>query len=225
MTNQKRILIVATSNAKLGDSGKETGYWMSEVTHPWKVFLDAGYDVDFVSPLGGNCPVEGVDLSDPINKEFVESTKGQEKISHSMNRRKSIQRDYQAIFYAGGHGVMWDFPENKELAEIARDIYEQGGVVSAVCHGPAGLVNIKLSNGEYLIKGKHINCFSNDEEKNVGMDGIVPFLLESKLVERGAIYEKSDMFQPHVVSNERLVTGQNPMSAKSVAEAVVMRLG
>lgn len=225
MTNQKRILIVATSNAKLGDSGKETGYWMSEVTHPWKVFSEAGYDVDFVSPLGGNCPVEGVDLSDPVNKEFVESTKGQEKISHSMKPSEVDPKDYQAIFYAGGHGVMWDFPENKELAEIARDIYEQGGVVSAVCHGPAGLVNIKLSNGQYLIKGKHINCFSNDEEKNVGMDGIVPFLLESKLVERGAIYEKSDMFQPHVVSNERLVTGQNPMSAKSVAEAVVMRLG
>lgn len=225
MTNQKRILIVATSNAKLGDSGKETGYWMSEVTHPWKVFTDAGYQVDFVSPLGGNCPVEGVDLNDPVNKEFVDSTKGQEKIAHSMKPSEVDPKNYQAIFYAGGHGVMWDFPENEELAEIARDIYEQGGVVSAVCHGPAGLINIKLSNGEYLIKGKHINSFSNDEEKSVGLDGVVPFLLESKLVERGALYEKSDMFQPHVVSNERLITGQNPMSAKSVAEAVVMRLG
>lgn len=225
MTNQKRILIVATSNAKLGDSGKETGYWMSEVSHPWKVFSDAGYIVDFVSPLGGNCPVEGVDMNDPINKEFVESIKGQEKISHSMKPSEVDPKNYQAIFYAGGHGVMWDFPENKELAEIARDIYEQGGVVSAVCHGPAGLVNIKLSNGEYLIKGKHVNCFSDDEEKSIGLDGVVPFLLESKLVERGAIYEKSDMFQPHVVSNERLITGQNPMSAKCVAEAVVMRLG
>lgn len=225
MTNQKRILIVATSNAKLGDSGKETGYWMSEVTHPWKVFTDAGYQVDFVSPLGGNCPVEGVDLNDPVNKEFVDSTKGQEKIAHSMKPSEVDPKNYQAIFYAGGHGVMWDFPENQQLAEIARDIYEQGGVVSAVCHGPAGLINIKLSNGEYLIKGKHINSFSNDEEKSVGLDGVVPFLLESKLVERGALYEKSDMFQPHVVSNERLITGQNPMSAKSVAEAVVMRLG
>jgi putative intracellular protease/amidase len=132
--------------------------------------------------------------------------------------------DYSAILYAGGHGTMWDFADNTELANIATKIYENNGVVSAVCHGPAGLVNIKLSNGKYLVDGKKINSFTNEEEIAVGLEKVVPFMLETKLIERGAKFEKSGLWQNHVVIDQRVVTGQNPASAKSVGEATLSEI-
>lgn len=126
--------------------------------------------------------------------------------------------------FAGGHGTMWDFADNTELAKITADIYENGGVVGAVCHGPAGLVNVKLSNGKYLVDGKKINAFTNEEETAVKLEKVVPFLLESKLIERGAKFEKSGLWQPHVTVDQRVVTGQNPQSAKGVGEAILTEL-
>lgn len=131
---------------------------------------------------------------------------------------------YAAIFYAGGHGTMWDFPDNTELQNIARKIYENNGIVSAVCHGPSALVNLKLSNGKYLVEGKKVNAFTNEEETAVKLENVVPFLLEDKLKERGAIFEKSGLWQNHVVADERLITGQNPQSAKSVGEEILKQL-
>ncbi|WP_198555220.1 type 1 glutamine amidotransferase domain-containing protein [Siphonobacter sp. SORGH_AS_0500] len=119
---------------------------------------------------------------------------------------------------------MWDFPENEALAAIGRKIYENGGVVSAVCHGPSALVNVTLSNGNYLVDGKKVNAFTNEEEVAVKLDKVVPFLLEEKLKERGALFEKSGLWQPHVTVDQRLVTGQNPQSAKGVGEAVLAEL-
>lgn len=119
---------------------------------------------------------------------------------------------------------MWDFADNAELAKIVADIYENGGVASAVCHGPAGLVNIKLSNGKYLVDGKKINGFTNEEETAVKLENIVPFLLERKLIERGAKFEKSGLWQLHVTVDQRVITGQNPQSAKGVGEAVLAEL-
>jgi len=132
--------------------------------------------------------------------------------------------DYAAIHYAGGLGSMWDFADNTALASIAARIYENGGIVSAVCHGPAGLINVRLSNGKYLVEGKRINAYSNEEEEVLKMEKVVPFLLETKLIERGAIFEKSGVSQIHVVTDQRVVTGQNPESAKSVGTAVVQQL-
>lgn len=132
--------------------------------------------------------------------------------------------EYVGILYAGGHGTMWDFADNEELAVIAQKIYEKNGIVSAVCHGPAGLVNIKLSNGKYLVDGKKINAFTNEEEAAVKLDEVVPFRLESKLIERGAKFEKSGLWQTHVTVDERVVTGQNPQSAHAVGEAVLEEL-
>lgn len=128
--------------------------------------------------------------------------------------------DYAAIYYAGGHGAMWDLPGNVEIAEIAAKIYENNGIVSAVCHGPAGLVNIKLSDGSFLIAGKKVNGFTNEEETIVGLTDVVPFMLEDKMKERGGIFEKSKPWQVHVVSDKRLITGQNPQSATGVGEAI-----
>ena len=218
---KKKILFVVTSHGIKGYTGKPTGYYLSEVSHPWKVFRKAGFEIDFVSPKGGNPPVDGFDLNDPVNKDFWEDKVYRKKIENTMKPEHIRPEDYMAIYYAGGHGTMWDFPDNEKLAEIARRIYENGGVVGAVCHGPSGFVNLKLSDGNYLVHGKHVNSYTNEEEIASGLERAVPFLLETKLIQRGAKYEKSGPKQPHVARDERLVTGQNPASAKKVGEAMV----
>lgn len=221
---KKKILFAVTSRDKLGNTEKSTGYYLSEVSHPWEVLKNAGYEIDFVSPLGGKAPVDGFDLSDPTNKLFWEDSEYKSKIENTLKPSDVATSDYVAIYYAGGHGTMWDFPENKELAEIARDIYENGGVVSAVCHGPSALVNIKLSNGKYLVEGKYINSFTNAEEESIELQNIVPFMLETKLIERGAKFEKSGLWEAHVTTDQRVITGQNPQSAKGVGEAILKEI-
>jgi putative intracellular protease/amidase len=221
---KKKILFVVTSHDKKGSTGEDTGYYLGEVSHPWEVLHKAGYEIDFVSPKGGTPPVDGFDLKDPVNKEFWENTEYKNKIDHSLQPSQVNPDNYSAILYAGGHGAMWDFADNTELAGIASKIYENGGIVSAVCHGPAGLVNIKLNNGKYLVDGKKINAFTNEEEAEVKLTNVVPFLLEEKLKERGAKFEKSGLWQNHVVTDQRVITGQNPQSAKSVGEAILKEL-
>jgi len=221
---KKKILFVVTSHDKKGSTGEDTGYYLGEVSHPWEVLHKAGYEIDFVSPKGGTPPVDGFDLKDPVNKEFWENTEYKNKIDHSLQPSQINPNNYGAIFYAGGHGAMWDFADNTELADIASKIYEKGGVVAGVCHGPAGLVNIKLNNGKYLVDGKKINAFTNEEEAEVKLTDVVPFLLENKLKERGAKFEKSGLWQNHVVTDQRVITGQNPQSAKSVGEAILKEL-
>lgn len=221
---KKKILFVVTSHGIKGYTGKPTGYYMSEVSHPWKVLRKAGYEIDFVSPKGGNPPIDGFNLEDPVNKEFWEDKVYRKKIENTMRPDQVKADDYVAVFYAGGHGTMWDFPDNEGLADIARWIYERGGVVSAVCHGPSGFVNLKLNDGSYLIQGKKVNSYTNEEEISSGLDKAVPFLLETKLIQRGAKFEKSGPKQPHVAKDERLITGQNPASARRVGETLVEEL-
>lgn len=223
MTNNgsKKVLIVLTSHADLGGTGKKTGFYVSETAHPWRVFSQAGYQVDLASPQGGEPPQDGADRSDPIQKAFLDDAEMSSKLTHTLRPQEVNPQDYAAIFYAGGHGTMWDFPDNAKLAGIARDIYESGGVVSAVCHGPAALVNITLSDGNYLVAGKEVSAFTNEEEAAVGLTGVVPFLLQSALEERGAKHVGGPNFQPQVAVAGRLVTGQNPASAGPVAEQVV----
>jgi putative intracellular protease/amidase len=221
---KKKILFVVTSHDKKGSTGEDTGYYLGEVSHPWEVLHNAGYEIDFVSPKGGTPPVDGFDLKDPVNKEFWENKEYKNKIDHSLTPSQVNPKEYSTIFYAGGHGAMWDFADNTELASIASTIYENGGIVAGVCHGPAGLVNIKLNNGKYLVDGKKINAFTNEEEAAVKLTDIVPFLLENQLKERGAKFEKSGLWQNHVVTDQRVITGQNPQSAKSVGEAILKEL-
>ena len=221
---KKKVLFAVTSHDEKGNTGDKTGFYLSEVTHPWEVLHSAGYEIDFVSPKGGKAPVDGFDLEDPINKKFWEDKTYRSKIENTMKPSEVNSADYAAIHYAGGHGTMWDFAENSEMASIASNIYENQGIVSAVCHGPAGLVNIKLSDGKYLVDGKKVNSFTNEEETAAGLDQVVPYLLESKLKERGAIFEKSGLWQEHVTVDNRLITGQNPKSATGVGEATLKEL-
>lgn len=209
---KKKVLFVVTSHGTKGSTGEATGYYLSEVAHPWAVLVDAGYEIDFVSPKGGKSPVDGYKMDDATNQRFVNSADW-DRINRSMRPEEVKISDYVAIHYAGGHGTMWDFAQTEALAELGAGIYEQGGAVSAVCHGPSGLVNLRLSNGEYLVAGKRVSAFTNEEEAAVGLTEVVPYLLESSLRERGAIIEKSGNWQKQVSVDGRLVTGQNPASA------------
>ncbi|ADI03824.1 ThiJ/PfpI domain protein [Streptomyces bingchenggensis BCW-1] len=221
MPGTRKILLALTSHQELGETGRTTGFYVGEAAHPWKVLSDAGYEVDLVSVSGGRPPMDGRDLSDPIQQAFLEDRRIAEQLAATARPEDITPGDYDAIVYVGGHGTVWDFPDSAGLAGIARDIYEAGGAVAAVCHGPAGLVNLKLSNGAYLVDGKNVAAFTNSEEAAVGLTDVVPFLLQSKLEERGAKHTGAPDFEPHVVVDGRLVTGQNPASATALGEALV----
>jgi putative intracellular protease/amidase len=215
----KHVLMALTSRAELGETGEPTGYTVPEAARPWKVFRDAGVEVDFVSVEGGEPPHEEVDEDDPVEREFFERER--ERLRSTPSASEIDPSRYDAIFFVGGHGTMWDFPDTQALADAAAEIYERGGVVSSVCHGPAALVNAKLSDGSYLVAGKRLNSFTNAEEAAVQRDDVVPFLLQSRLEERGARWEGGEEFGEYTVVDDRLVTGQNPASAERTARLVV----
>jgi putative intracellular protease/amidase len=223
----RRILFILTSHDRKGPAGSDTapsGFYLSEVSHPYQVLVDAGYVIDFASPRGGRTRVDGLDLVDPVNAAFRQSSAWPLATESTLAPAQVDPDAYAAIFYAGGHATMWDLPESTELAAIAARIYENGGVVAAVCHGPAGLVNVKLSDGRYLVEGRNVAAFTNAEERAVGLYDSVPFLLADMLEVRGARHLPVDDFQPHVVVSERLVTGQNPASSAGVARAMMRML-
>jgi putative intracellular protease/amidase len=223
---EKKILIVLTNHDTLGDSGKPTGYWLSEVSHFYDVVASAGYEVDFVTPRGGKAPLDpiSVKLNDPVNREFMENPKLMARLDNTLSPNEVQWEDYAAVYYVGGHGPIWDVATDEKIAEIAGRILENNGVISAVCHGSAGLLNIRDSKGEPLLKGKKITGFSNLEERLVRKSKWVPYLLESELKQRGAEYTKALPGLTHVEVSGRVVTGQNPRSAKAVAEEVVRLL-
>ena len=226
MSASKKVLIVVTSHDRLGDTGKQTGYYLPEVSHPYYALVDAGHEVDIASPQGGEAPMDqgSRDTSDPANARMLETDGDRAKLERTIPLAEADASAYQAILFAGGHGTMWDFAGNPDIQRLSAAIYESGGVVAAVCHGPAALVDIELSSGEYLVAGKRVTGFSNAEEDAAELTAIMPFLLESRLVERGGRYEKADLWQAKVVTDGRLITGQNPASAAGVGEAIANAL-
>ncbi len=216
MERRTRVLIALTSHSELGDTGRSTGFYASEAAEPWSVFKEGGFEVDLVSVAGGKPPVDGVDESDPDQQRFF----AEAELDNTPTAADLKATDYDAIFYAGGHGAMWDFPGDKALASLAAGIYENGGVVAAVCHGPAGLVELRHSDGSYLVDGKNVAGFTNSEENAVGLTEVVPYLLADALTAHGAIHHPAADFTDQVITDGRLVTGQNPASARSTAAAV-----
>lgn len=214
----KKILMVLTSVSELGASGEPTGYNVAEAAHPWKVFRDSGHFVDFASIKGGQPPRDTVDTDDPIQVQFTEDETTRAGLYNTARVEVVDPEQYDAIYLVGGHGTMWDFPNNEGLQKLIGAIYNKGGVVGAVCHGPAGLLDVELHHGIKLLSGKDIAAFTNDEEVAVGKDKIIPFFLADKLVEQGANHIAADDFEENVQVSERLVTGQNPASAAGVAK-------
>ncbi|GII03275.1 type 1 glutamine amidotransferase domain-containing protein [Planobispora takensis] len=219
----KRILTILTSHDRLGETGRSTGFYVSEAAHPWQVFRTSGFEVELASVAGGEPPQDGYDPADAVQKEFLEVYG--ERLRKTPRVADLDPGDYDAVFFAGGHGTVWDFPGDRDLAGFARSVYENGGVVAAVCHGPSALVNLTLSDGTHLVAGRRVAAFTNAEEEAVGLTGTVPFLLQDALTERGALHSSAPDFEPHVVRDGRLVTGQNPASATGTAEEVVVALG
>lgn len=219
-----RILLAVTSHDQLGATGRPTGAYLAEVAHPYAALIAAGFDVDFVSPRGGQVPLDGVKDADEAGRAFLADEATVARLARTPASADVDPAPYQAIFYAGGHGTMWDFPDDPGLQRLGAAIYERGGVVAAVCHGPAALVNLRLSDGRHLVDGKEVAGFTNDEERAVGLTDVVPFLLADALVARGAVHRPAPSWQPQVVTSERLVTGQNPASARGTADAVVALL-
>lgn len=212
-----RALIVLTSHTELGSTGKSTGFHAGEAAEPWNVFRAAGYDVDVASIAGGRPGVDGRKDGNPDQEAFFASV--------DLDTLPALgdvgPSDYDVVFFAGGHGTMWDFPNNAAVNEVAATVYERGGVVSAVCHGPAALVDVTLSDGQYLVADKRIAAFTNDEEAAAGKTEIVPFLLADALTERGAVHVPGPSWAEQVVADGRLVTGQNPRSARGTADSIV----
>lgn len=215
-----RILFVLTSHGDLGETGRRTGYYLPEIAHPWAVFRRYGFQMDAVSPGGGRPPMDGVDRTDALQAAFLDDPAAMALVAHTLRPEMVDPAIYAAIFFVGGHGTMWDFPDDARLARLTAAVYQRGGVVAAVCHGPSGLVNVRLADGRYLVADREVAAFTDDEERAVGLSDTVPFLLASKLVERGARHTAAPNFAPHVVVDGRLATGQNPASATALAEAV-----
>jgi len=218
-----KVLFALTSHFK-DENGWESGCYVLEVAVPYFHLIKNGIDIDFISPKGGTVPVKKLDLDDPKVKSFLKDKEAGEKFYASKLPSEVNSEDYDAIYFPGGHGVVFDLPHNMEIAGIASDIYENGGIVCAVCHGGAGLLNVKKSDGNYLIKGKNVTGFSNCEEIAIGTETNVPFLLEDALKERGANYSCAANWQEYVVVDDRLITGQNPASDLLMAKELVKAL-
>jgi len=219
----KRALIVVTSHADLGTTGKKTGWYLSEVTHVYFPLIEAGFHVDFASPQGGAAPLDegSRKLDDADNKRFVEDEALMASLLRTLPLAEVDPADYEVVHFAGGHGVMWDFPGNADVERVAAGIYARGGIVAAVCHGPAALVDVKLPGGSYLVSDQDVSAFTNAEEIAAGMADVVPFALQTKLEERGARHHAGPNWSSQVSVSGRLITGQNPQSAKAVGERIV----
>lgn len=219
----KSILIVVTNHGELGETGQPTGYYLSEVAHPWHVFREAGYEVGFASPEGGFAPMDpkSFDLEDPVNRELWHDLEAVQGLVHTKDLGELDLGEYAAVWFAGGHGTMYDFPDSAAVKEAVKSFYTTGRPVGAVCHGPAALVGVELSDGKPLVAGKRVNGFTDEEEAAVELTEAMPFLLESRLRELGGAFTESGNFQQHVAVDGHLVTGQNPASATAAAEALV----
>lgn len=214
----KKILMVLSSVSEIGDTGEQTGYNVAEAAHPWKVFKDSGHFVDFASIKGGQPPRDEVDSTDPIQVVFTQDETTRAGLYNTASVDVVDPDQYDAVYLVGGHGTMWDFPDSEGLQSLVASIYNAGGVVGAVCHGPAGLVNVTLANGIHLVNGRRVAAFTNDEEIAAGKDKVIPFFLADKLAEQGATHVFADVFEEKVEVADRLVTGQNPASAAGVAK-------
>lgn len=225
--NRKKILTVVTSIAKYPHLNRATGLWLGEAVHFVKKLQDQGYQVDYISPQGGYTSIDPHSLEEAtvLDWEWYQDKDFMNRLGATLKPNQVHINDYQVIYFTGGHGVMWDFPDNHELQALTSKIYQNGGIVSAVCHGVVALLNVKLPDGTHLIKGKQITGFSNSEEKLAKLDKQVPFLTEDQLINRGGLYKKAPKaWESFAIQEDRLITGQNPASAAQVAELVINQL-
>jgi putative intracellular protease/amidase len=224
------ILILVTSHALMGGSGKPTGLWAEELATPYYQLADAGVQITLASPRGGVVPLDPASLKPAgQNEASVERMLGdatlQQRLAHSLPLASLQGQRFDAVFMPGGHGTMWDLPQDPQVIATVQNTLAAGRWVASVCHGVAGLVGARRPDGQPVVAGLRVNSFTDEEERAVGLDKAVPFLLESRLRELGARFESGPAWQPYVVQDGLLITGQNPQSSALVAQALLKALG
>ncbi|BDD02563.1 type 1 glutamine amidotransferase domain-containing protein [Aureibacter tunicatorum] len=226
--SQKKILIVLTSNDKLGDTGNQTGYWIEELASPYYAFKKEGFDVVMASVNGGLSPFDpGSAAEGAINEEgkkFQNDEDAQNLVQNTVKLSDINPSDFDAVFYPGGHGLLWDLVNNSESISLIEYFNNSGQPVATVCHGPAVLANAKQKDGSPLVQGRKVTGFSDAEESAISLTEVVPFLLEEKFRESGADYSKGENWASYVVVDENLITGQNPASSSAVAVELIKKL-
>jgi len=212
----------------MGNSGEKTGFWIEEFTTPYYVLADAGADITIASPKGGQPPVdpksELADAQTPSTERFYKDNVLIDKVAYSFKLSTIKQEDFDAVFYPGGHGPLWDLATDKDSIQLIEAFYNHKKPIAFVCHAPAALVNVKIKNGESLVKGKELTGFSNTEEEAVKLTKVVPFLLEDELKKHGALYSKVNDWASYVKQDGLLITGQNPASSGAVAQLLLKTL-
>ena len=220
-----KVLIVLTSHGELGNTGEKTGFWIEEFASPYYVLADAGAELTLASPKGGQPPVdpksESTDAQSSYTKRFYGDYDLIDKVAHTFKLSEVNEADYDAVFYPGGHGPLWDLVTDAASIALIENFYKNNKPVAFVCHAPAALLKVKAPDGEPLVKGKEVTSFSDTEEDAVKLSKVVPFLLEDELIKLGALYSKGDNWSSYVKADGLLITGQNPASSEAVAKLLL----
>lgn len=225
-----RILMIVTSITRMGETGKPTGVWAEELATPYYAFADAGAEVDLASPAGGPVAIDPASVkakgeNDPVIERFLADQALQKRITSSRKVSELDPTFYDAIFFPGGHGTMWDLPSDAGVKHAVEIAYTKNKIIASVCHGAAGLITATRPDGKSILFGKRVNSFTNAEESAVGMTQVVPFPLETRLRELGGRFEGAPNWQAYAVRDGQLITGQNPQSSALVAQQVLEALG
>ena len=225
---KKKVLIVVTSTGEVKNTGDKIGLWIEEFATPYYLLKDRGIDVTVASPKGGKSPIDPrsalPDYSTDAVKRFFGDTAAQNVLNHTIALNEIHAKDYDAVFYSGGHGPMWDLPDNRYSISLIESLYNSEKLIAFVCHGPVALKNVKTKDGSLLIKGKKVAGYANTEENAGKTTGFVPFLLQNMLTAEGANYVKGPDWHPFAVTDGQLITGQNPASAGLVTEKLMTAL-
>ncbi|WP_409604580.1 type 1 glutamine amidotransferase domain-containing protein [Brevundimonas sp.] len=223
-----KILMVLTSHDALGDTGKKTGFWLEEFAAPYYVLKDAGADITLASPKGGQPPLDPKsdepDAQTDATGRFKDDAAAKAELASTRPLSEVSADDFDAVFYPGGHGPLWDLAEDPASIALIEAFARADKPVGAVCHAPAALRHVKGPDGEFLVKGRKVTGFTNGEEEGVGLTDVVPFLVEDMLIANGGRYSKGADWGVHVVTDGKLVTGQNPASSEGAAEALLALL-
>jgi putative intracellular protease/amidase len=220
-----KILMILTSHDQLGETGNKTGFWLEEFASPYYVFKDANAEITLASPAGGQPPLDPKsdepDFQTDATRRFKNDAEAQQALANTLKLSDISSDDFDAVFYPGGHGPLWDLAENSSSINLIESMHAAGKPVAAVCHAPAVLKNVKNSDGSPLVSGKSVTGFTNTEEDAVQLTEVVPFLLEDELKAKGANYSRADDWHPYAITDGNLVTGQNPASSELAAREVL----
>ncbi len=223
-----KVLIVLTSHDKLGDTGKKTGFWLEELAAPYYVFKDAGADITLASPKGGQPPLDPKSdepmFQTDLTRRFNVDKEANAQLAQTVRLDSIDQKDFDTVFYPGGHGPMWDLAEDPDSIRLIQAFIAAGKTIALVCHAPGVLHRVMNSDGSPFVQGRYVTGFTNSEEEAVGLTKVVPFLVEDELLSLGAVFSKVKDWGVHTVVDGQLITGQNPASSAEAAETLVAAL-